>query len=476
MIITPFTAFAAVMTYSDVMDDLQEDSGFDVTKYPLMSYDHFSALNSDEDTTNDVEYLSVIHIAESKDKELFIYTYQPLNNVSDITATSVNLSIGEGAVNYEKYTLKCVSFEGPFKKYLVEGFTIPSDFYRYYNISEIERPFDTLLDEKISNETITDYKAHKVAQTWCCYYENNELKYEMVTLDVVEITPTLTGFLYCKDGITWGSLVGISSQCNSHFIAFNVENYDVDKIVDATLVYKKRSYQKYSIQYYLLGFENGDPKVSTSYPNGNVYQEVRVELSHTDTVEHEGKGLWAKDYSWNRIMTAQDFVTNYETQDGELNGTAKETLLQSEFVFAFAETGFASWTTDSWSDTTPPMLNSRTTVEEGTEVAKVDILRLKFESEGETYNLGVVGDTTSGDNIADGGINGLDIDFDFNTGFEKIMAVVLLILLIVVITNVFFPIARPIFKIIYKGIGALISVAFSILTFPLRLILKRKRK
>ena len=467
MVITPLTVSAEVMSFSNVMDDLQQDSSFDVTKYPLMSYDYFSSLNSDADTTNDVAYLSVIHIAESESKELFVYTYQPLNNVSDITASSVNISVGKGSTDYDKKTLKCVSQEGPFKKYLVEDFVLPSDFYRYYNISEIERPFDTLLDEKISNETITDFKAHKVGQTWCCYYSNNELVYEMVTLDVVEITPTLTGFVHCKDGITWGSLVGVSSQCNSHFIAFNVENFDVDKIIDATLEYKHRAYQTTSFQQYILGFPSGDPMVSTAYPSGEGYETTKIDLVHTDKVTHKGEGLWAKDYSWNRIMTAQDFVTNYENQQGALYGTTRETLLNSEFVFAFAETEFTSYHNDGYSDT--GLLLSTTDVEEGTEVAQVDILRLKFEVDGVTYDLGVVGDTTSGDNISDGGINGLDIDFDFQTGFEKIMAVLLLILLIVVFVNVIFPVVRPIFKMLLTGLG-------NILTLPFRLIFNRKRK
>ena len=82
-------ANAAVLTHSDVMDDLKADSLFDVSQYPLMTYDHFSALNNDEYETNDVEFLSVIQIAESQEKELFVYTYQPLNDISDIFSFDV---------------------------------------------------------------------------------------------------------------------------------------------------------------------------------------------------------------------------------------------------------------------------------------------------------------------------------------------------------------------------------------------------
>ena len=162
-------ANAAASKKSGVMDDLSADSSFDVADYPLMSYDTFNAVNTDDNPNNNVDFIQVIQIGESEEKELFIYTYQPLNNVSDITATSINIATEESALKdmaikndmtgFKKYDLECVSSEGSFKKYLVKDFTVGNGYYRYYCISEIERPFDTLLDEKISDSTITDYNS-----------------------------------------------------------------------------------------------------------------------------------------------------------------------------------------------------------------------------------------------------------------------------------------------------------------------------
>ena len=125
------TASAVVTTYSDVMDDLKSDTSFSTSNYPVLSYDQYVAVNSDQDPDNNAQFVSVIHIAETDTDELFIYTYQPMNDVSDITATSVLMSVGEGSTNYQKYTLKCVSYDGVFKKYLVEDFKIPSGTYRF---------------------------------------------------------------------------------------------------------------------------------------------------------------------------------------------------------------------------------------------------------------------------------------------------------------------------------------------------------
>jgi len=490
-------ARAAVLTHSDVMDDLKADSSFDVSRYPLMTYDHFSALNSDEDETNDVEFLSVIQIAESQEKELFVYTYQPLNDVSDITASSITFATSESAikdmdltedtVDFKKYDLKCVSYNGPFKKYLVEYFEVSDEFYRYYCISEIERPFDTLLDEKISNETITDFKAHSIGQAWCCYYENSELKYEMVTLKLVEIEPTITDELYYENGITWGSLVGVESSCVSHYIAFNINNYDVDKIIDASLVYRYRDYRKVNIiesgfvpgvkdvWNWIVGNESSSSTTTTVYPNGIDYKIKPLNIYDTDIAKSDSKGLLAKKYSWNRIMTGSDFVDQYKDQGGSWNEIEETTVKNSQFVFAFTETELESSQTVTSTGNDVFATTTYTTTLDGTEVAQVDILRLKFISNGVTYNLGVVGDTTTSDGKPGGVAEGLDLD-GINETFEMLIRIICLIVLVIFVINVVIPIAKPILEFVFVSIKILLNFILNILTFPIRLIFKPKQK
>lgn len=492
-VFTPLTAFASATVKSSVIEDLSADSEFNVADYPLMSYDTFVEVNSDDDPDNNVDYIQVIQIAENENNELFVYTYQPLNNVSDITATSISFATEESALKdmaikndmtgFKKYELECVSAEGSLKKYKVKDFKVGNGYYRYYCISEIERPFDTLLDEKISDTTITDYKAHTVAQAWCCYYYDNTLQYEMVTLDVVEITPTYTGELLYKDGVTWGSIVGMSSTCESHYISFNVDNYKVDKIIDASLVYKYREYKMVhtldvGIAPTISSWFGKDVEHTvTSYPNGTDYKTQPIDIYETDQISYEGKGLWAKEYSWNRIMTGTAFVEKFEDQGGEWNETIKETVKNSQFVFAFCETPLETWQTSSTSgDGGVGSTTTYVTTAEGTEIAKVDILRLKFVSNGVTYNLGVVCDTTSSDGKADGVADDLEIDMSFfNETFEKIISIIMLLVLVVLIVNVFVPVILPLFKLLVNIVSAIVSVIVSIVTFPFRLI-TRKRK
>ncbi len=467
-----FQISAAVITYSDVMDDLRSDSTFSEADYPALSYDKYASLNGDSDPSNDVTFLKVIHIAEGENGELFIYTYQPMNHISDITASSVLIYMGETEIEPEKYPLKCVSQEGVFKKYVVEKITHPASAYRYYNIVEIERPFDKLLDEKISEETITNYIAHPVGQRWCCYYYNDKLVYEMVTLDVVVLKPTLTDFIYCKNGITWGSLVGIDSGCNAHYIAFNIENYDVTHIMDASMEYYKVKMRTTHIQdtgvIPSLGslFGKETLHTTTSYPNGATYEKVELELSDKDEVKHTGNGLFAKSYSWNRIMTATDFLTKFEDQGVVFGENEKNALLNSQYVFAFAETDVSY---KSYSTSNPDSLidwsSSTTTIIDGTHVREVDILRLHFATPHGTYNLGVVSDTTTGDSKP----GGIGNDLDFTKDWDKILAVLGVILVLILLIFFFGPVITVI-KIMFTVIKFLLSLLFWVVSLLFKLI------
>ena len=73
-----YNSYASILIdgieYSTVLEDLQSDSSFNVESYPLKEKDYS---------------LQVIQIAESENKELFIYAYQPSGEIGNLTATSI---------------------------------------------------------------------------------------------------------------------------------------------------------------------------------------------------------------------------------------------------------------------------------------------------------------------------------------------------------------------------------------------------
>ena len=131
----PFKASAESVTCSDVLEDLQKDPKFDATKYPAKA----------DDTS-----VSLIQIAESEDNELFLYVYQPSDAKIDLKCKSVSIHIGysvDGSgLDPVPYDLKLVSENGVFDKYLVNGFTLPKEACRYYNVVALYREYNSVVD------------------------------------------------------------------------------------------------------------------------------------------------------------------------------------------------------------------------------------------------------------------------------------------------------------------------------------------
>lgn len=444
---------SATIEYSNVLDDLKKDSSFDETLYPAYTYE---ALKEKE-----LALMDVISLAEGEHKELFLYVYNPTRKDLGLTAYQVSMYCSYAAspkdFDVTLYGLNLVSFEGVFDKYLVMDFEVSNEADRYYNIVEISRPFNADIDSSIENG-YTEDKAISIGKQWYCYYYNGELIYEMGKFSVLEITPTLNSNILYQDGLTASSFIGEHTACNSHFIAFNCDNYIIKQIFDADLTYQYRKKQIYTDFFY------GTDTVS--YPDGADYLPQDVTLTEKDEVTYEGKGLFGKTFTWNRITTPAEFITHFEEQGGKLNEESKEILLKSQWVFAFAET---DWSRQD--DTGNIYGNYWTTY---TEVARVDILRISFlDITGKYYNLGVVGDKTTADNTPDGGAGGLDLSF-IDDWFEKLLAILLVIGLVVLYGTFLAPFVNPIISMIikaaFKGIGIVIKLVFKIITLPLRLL------
>ena len=99
-------AYAAAVDYSGVMQDLQKDENFKPEDYPDNPQDYS---------------LQVIQIAESTDKKLFLYVYNPCGVTRPLIATCVNMSLTQSVDNTRLYNLTYVSSNGVFGKYLVNG-------------------------------------------------------------------------------------------------------------------------------------------------------------------------------------------------------------------------------------------------------------------------------------------------------------------------------------------------------------------
>ena len=444
--VIPFTISTYVYAATDnvnVVEDLLKDVSFDVDDYPPISDDYS---------------LDVIQIAESKNKDLYLYVYQPSDSVVDFIATSVNIYYGyshngifpEGGI--KKYDLVLVSSYGVFDKYLVEDFdkntSFATDGEKFINIVEINRPFIKDIDQNLDSGTITE-KAFSIGQQWKITYINNSVSYKMVTFDTVTIDTILTGSALLKSGLTWGTFVGVKESQQAWFYVFDVQNFDVTHIFDADLSFSVQTYSEYTFENFftitspdIYSFEyTGDPK----FINQTIYDSEEM-IIHS-------KGLFGQDFVWDRIQKGSDFIKSLEKQGCVWLNDSKSIITDDCFVFSFYETPYEV-------STYSPEGSTSTTVNASV-INDVDVLRLHFQTPQGTYNLGVISDTINIDRnpiVVGGGIDLSGIE-SFLERLIMIVGLILFVVFLVVIINFIKPIFA-IFKLLIKAIVFVICLPF----------------
>ena len=426
---TPVFARAESITYSGVMEDLKKDTSFKPENYPSKADDYS---------------LQIIQLAESANKELFVYVYQPSGKAKNFKASSINISTTiNDSISYLNYKLELLNSNGVFYKYKVSGLTVKDESVRYYAISSIYRPFDESIDKQASGgNTVTEVN-YAVNKQYCFGEINGKPYVNCVDIETIVVTDKFVGFVRYPDGFKL--YVG---ACDSHFVAFNT-NKPMDKLLEADVYYTT---QEYSSSWAAFVGENetfGDKADKYAY------------LKYTDKVEHTGGGLFAGTYKWDRIQTIDDFIKGENRENiyhgavldvktsSKLTDEALVELKGKKWVLRFAET---SYSLSGYSTT-------GSTFESYTLVGDVTILRLKFETDGITYNLGVI------DNKQTGGkepSNETDIDISLNKRGKMILYLLMLILLIVLLAPILPYVLQAIVWIIslpFKGISAAVKSA-----------------
>lgn len=425
---TPVIAHAQEgKAYSNVLDDLKKDSSFNPSNYPTKSNDYS---------------LQIIQLAESIDKELFIYVYQPSGKSKNLKASSINISTTiNDSISYLNYKLELLNSNGVFYKYKVENLAVKPDAVRYYAISSIYRPFDESIDKQASGgNTVTEVN-YAVNKQYCFGEINGKPYVNCVDIETIVVTDKFVGFVRYHDGFKL--YVG---ACDSHFVAFNT-NKPMDKLLEADVYYTTQSYDWSSVPFVGVKETFGDKADKYAY------------LKYTDKVEHTGGGLFAGTYKWDRIQTIDDFIKGENRENiyhgavldvktsSKLTDEALTELKGKKWVLRFAET---SYSLSGYSTT-------GSTFESYTLVGDVTILRLKFETDGITYNLGVI------DNKQTGGkepSNETDIDISLNKRGKMILYLLMLILLIILLAPILPYILQAIVWIIslpFKGISAAVK-------------------
>ena len=348
--------------YTSALEDLEKDENFNASRYPAISIDYS---------------LDVIQIAESEENELFIYVYNPSSEVKELRATSINISISanEGlyvadddeGMSYINYKLTFLNKDGVFYKYKVDNFTVKNDETRYYNISNIYRAFDyTLDDEPLEDQEISEV-GNRVGKVWTAQTIDGEVQYTCKEVETIEITSKYVGFIRYYNGWKF-----YDSSCDSHYVAFSTDK-EIDQLIEAEVYFTQQ-------------------QISELYVLNNPYETIEGEveekyafLNYTQKVNNSPGGIFSNTYTWERIESIDEFKSGLEEYDINLTEEAETGLQGKEWVLRFSETDYMNSTGAAFSY-----------IRQYTKVNDVSILRLKFETDGEVYSLGVVDNKQSG--------------------------------------------------------------------------------
>lgn len=375
-LLTPFSSTLttnAESAYSDVLEDLQKDESFNIEDYPVVEEDYS---------------LQVIQIVETTDKELLVYVYQPYGN---LRANAIRFSTGINRnLSPEDYTLVYLNSNGTLFKYKVDNFQVLNDIVRYYEVISIYREYIEGVDNPPSSEDqiIVDV-AFDVSTRWTACTLDEKVTYQKLKIDTIKIENKRVGQIEYFSGF----LAMVGKRCYSHYVAFSTD-FLIDDLKEA------------DVSFYSQKIVN-DKKQGDAVFNGITLTEYdsAVVLS----------GLFNSEHEFQRIISVSDFI-----EENDLKDEVKEELSKMQWVLRFTET--ESISRPSYTSTGVPFIYSSYT-----KISEVTVLKLRFETEGKVYNLGVVDNKQTGSGVPD------NPPFDFLKWLEEHVVGFLLTLLAVII-------------------------------------------
>ena len=410
-------AITGANKYTDVMEDLQTDSNFNIDDYPVINNDYS---------------IKVIAISESNENELFIYTYEPSGDTYNIQASTINISLElHNRIDVNNYGLTHLSTDGVFSKYLVNNLVVRhTQTTRYYEIVSIYRYYDKNIDGVPSGDNTLNEIVFGVEKMFTAHTSNGKTTYSVDDVEAVELTGLEPGLNRYNNGF----YLYTDKAIDSHWVAFDVA-FEIDKLFEADVGYTTQTYRSSWDQFGLNEKqEYGDPtpqKAQLTY---------KQKFETTDTFL-----FWQRTYKCDSIQSVQTFIETEELTEETINA-----IKDMQFVLRFAETEFSTTSSGSW------------TYHNRVFVTEVSVMRLKYEVDGKTYNMGVISNKVSDDGLADN-LNQTG-DLELRDGFEIMLAILLLIL--------FFVIFNPILSIVFAFVGAIIKALWKLLKRLVKTALK----
>ena len=434
--------------YTNAYNDLKASGTFKPEDYPRLS-------------TSDAGYYSVslITIAESENGELFVYVYQPCADAEEPLATTINISTSVRTKNeFKNYGLTYINSYGVFYKYKVNDFTLPSGTERHYEISSVFRSWDKKYGDAdaAAGGSISEVAFPVGKQFEFTTVSEGRTVVKTEDVDYIQVTNQFVGYIRYEGDTLLPSYLTKTGQ-DAHFIAFSTDRR-IEELLEADVYYVSQDYYE---QAYDAWYDEtwGEPKDKYKYLD---YEE-KAECNVAD-----GSIFKESTHIWDRIQTTSEFLglsplvrifPGFSVDsDVVWNDEQKAAIAATDWVLSFVETDYMYYVDP----------DSGNLDRSFTRVGDVTILRLRFKTDGVTYDLGTVCNkmTEPKDPAA---------TVEEQPWWLKIIMLLQFILLCVVVGPFLSPILTVFFGILVSGIKTIIKILWRILTLPLRLIFGRRR-
>ena len=400
--------------YTDVLEDLQKDESFKKENF---------LVDDNKDSIN------LFQIAESSDKELFLYVFQPNHKVRTIQLTKIKMAITAVSQNFNVYELTVLSFKDGFFKCKVEDFIVSDDDRRIYDISTIYRKI-----EDYDNETDTVVEKGAKGKRFVAKTIDGNVYYSVNDIIVEEVVSQYAGFIRYYDNSLFGKSGYDYEDYDSFFLAFSTKN-KIENLISAEV--EAYVYSRTFVHNSVLGFNYPDKdKYSETLP---VKKEFNVVRGIYDSYKTPGL-LNVKEYSWNQIQTVEEFKAEKNlTLNKDIN------IDSNQWVLRFFN---APYITDGKN-----YLFFGTTTRTQYCVEGVVCTMLTFTSNDDIFMLGVV------DNILKPSKNpsGTVSTMPNSDGLWDMIQKAISLVLIIVVCGVIFAILSPFIPMIVKGIALVFS-------------------
>ncbi len=397
--------------YSGVMADLMANDNFRVS-------DYLSPVRGSVD---------VVTVAENVDNGLFVYVYEPSYMQLDFVSINISMVDKSQTKDFKNYKLTLIDRQSSFCKFLVNDLVVGEP--HRYEISSIFRGWVDGVDDSASGGNVVNEISYPISKIFT--FIDGQLKVEDV--EYIQITDKYVGFVRYYGGTTLFS----TNECDSHFVAFSTDK-KIDRLIEADVYFQTQKYQYVFSGNVSSGSFQGSPIDNYSY------------MTENDEVFYNGTGLWKHSYKWSRIQTAKEFIDSQEFENVyqgaifeqkaiyNMTEESKKIIEDKQWVLRFYESVYGeNYLANGWSETS-------------TRVFNVSILRLKFETDGKTYDLGVVDNKQTGSETPD---NEVKIETTVRDDLAATLKMILGFIVLLIVLVLLMPFLTPIINFVFVVIG-----------------------